>query len=171
MKKEYIKGKTTDEKFISLNRILQYMMPRLGKRTTGIITPSLMFDNIVNVGEDGVVLTKIFPIAGIISEVVVYINDLISKTDILCEIIIEREHIDRRYSFTINKDYTEHTLNIGVVKGDFLTFRVNNVDKFSGISIGTVFNISEKDISNKIFLEDKTDASEIGEAEEINGDS
>ena len=78
-REQYINGRTTDEKFTSVNKTLQHLARRSNK-AVGVYVPPALISAYIEVPSNGVIYKQIFPVAGALANLCCLIEKLPPKT-------------------------------------------------------------------------------------------
>ena len=159
--KDFVKGRTADEKFKSINTTLRHFSRRLSHKVVGLIpaTPVIRF---VVPGEDGVILKMICPANGRITQGCVYIE---SNE----KLILVGLQLKRGSAATSVTEETSHKIktnkplpfgfNVEVRLGDMITLWVDEpevdghrVSRVRGVWLGFLYEISPEGLGSKEFM-------------------
>lgn len=164
MKRDYIKGTTTEDRFRSINRIFQYVFPRLGKKITCAIPPVPILIECGKGDEKGLLCEKLIPISGIITKVFVRIKNL--KGEVQFALVISNELGSNTFKFSTKKSLIIEEVNYAITEGSLLTLYTDSHEAFSNVYLSALINMQLKDVNKELLLEDTKSEEEI--IEEIN---
>ena len=150
--KDYVKGDTDKAKFNSINKTFQSFSRRLGKRIIGVIPPVPIFENIQDIGEDGIIIQRMFPLNGMITRVVMSIERYEGKKTVEFELSAVGAGSAQMKKFNTRKPLIIEHLNLPVDAGDLVTLRVTEPERIKGIHIGAAFDVAHKDMKKDSYL-------------------
>ena len=154
--KQYVKGDNLEEKFESVNKTFNKIIPRMNKKIVGAIPPSQIFASIEKVGENREVFNMLFPCSGTLSKVGLYVEKL-AKGSVEFELVITGVNGIKGKKFYVLRETTLEEVNLDVDGGDLLTLKVDDPEKVGAIHIGATFDLKLKDIKKEnILLNDPT---------------
>ena len=168
--KEFVKGRTADEKFKSINVTLKHFSRRLQKTYIGLVPSAPVFEFIFIPSSDGVVLRRVFPVAGKITKSCVFVANHEGKGPTIFDVLIESSDggLTRTVSssFNVKKAPLLFDLDAPVNGGDRWTLSVRDPGKVRGIWIGFLYEVDYRALGKEGFaieqfenlLEDKEDA-------------
>ena len=159
MKKDYIKGNTTEEKFASINKIFQYVFPRLHKRIISAIPPIPVFIDKENITDESLTIKKIIPISGTVNKVALL---LIGTTKaIKLKVSVENDSGDKSFIFNVGMGVSTLDTNFDINSGDILTVSIDDSSLITDFYASFALNSPLKHIRKEsILLEVPEDASE-----------
>jgi len=155
-----IKGNTPEEKFASIEVILRRMFRRLSSKVIGIVPVSPIFDFAYEPDNEGVVMRRLFPSSGRITQGAIAFDSKGSKP-VKLSISIDNDLKMRSLtsSYPIKKIATTLDLDFEILAGDKITIKVepDEVDKekgekIKGVWIGFAFEANLKSLTKKDFL-------------------
>ena len=153
--KEFVKGKTVDEKFKSINATLKHFSRRLMSVVVGVVPSSPVYDFIFIPESDGVVLRTIFPVAGKIVKSCIFVANREGKgpTVFVATIDSAAESVSRR--FEVKKAPLIFDLDAPIGAGDRLTLRVEEPEKVRGIWFAFLYEAELRSMTKKTFMIDQ----------------
>lgn len=151
MTKDFVKGKTTEDKFKSINTTLKHFSRRLQKFIVGIVPSAPVFDSVMVPAADGVITRSIFPTEGRITKGVMFASE---GSNIVLIATMENTDSSASKSFKLRKGVPlGASLDIKVNAGDRLTFSVSPESKeVRGIWIGILYEPSIRDLGKTNFM-------------------
>lgn len=151
MIKDFVKGKTVEEKFKSINTTLKHFSRRLQKFIIGVIPSAPVFDFVMAPASDGVVMRRIFPAEGRITKGVVFVAE---GKKISLVATMENVGSSASKGFQLRKGIPlAMDLDIKVNIGDRLTFSVSpESEDVRGIWIGFLYEPSVRDLGKTKFM-------------------
>ena len=170
--KEFVKGKTADEKFKSINTTLKHFSRRLGKTVVGLVPSSPVFEFIFVPASDGVILRRIFPVPGRITKSCIFVANREGKGPTVFNVLIESGDRATVDSFEVGKKPLLFNLDASVRGGDRWTLSVREPEKIRGIWVGFLYEVDYRSLGSEKFaieqfeglLEEVSDASEDQES-------
>ena len=156
MRKELeIKGNTNEEKIASIKMILRRMTRKLSSKVIGVLPVSPVFDFAYEPDPDGVVMRRLFPVTGKITQAAIAFDSK-GKKPISLTISVENDLAMRSFSssYAIKKMATTLSLNFEILAGDKVTIKakVEEGEEVKGIWIGFAFEANLKSLTKKDFL-------------------
>lgn len=159
MKRELvIKGRTSDEKFNSIEAILRRMGRRLSTKVIGLVPVSPIYDFVYVPDPNGVVLRKLIPAPGVITRACFFIEEKGVKTLSACikldNGIYNRHHM---VEYTIKNRTMAVKPDLEVLEGDRVTITVNTenaeeASKLKGIWVALLYEINYTCLNSREFL-------------------
>jgi hypothetical protein len=162
MKRDYVKGNNIGDQIKSINRLFQYVFPRLGKKMTCIIPPIPIFAECNKVDEKGFMFRKILPIDGIITEVFMHI-DWNGKNEGSFAIVISDSNGSNTFKFTTKKSDHVEVVNYAITKGSLLTMYTDTPDAFSNVYLSALITTNIRNVSKEEILLEERNAEEIAQ--------
>lgn len=155
--RDFVKGRTADEKFKSINVTLRHFSRRLSHKIVGLIpaTPVIKF---VVPDEDGVVLKMICPANGRITQGCVYIESVDKQASL---------RIQLRRGNRAEEDLHDLKTNVSlpfrfdteVRIGDMITLLVDEpvidglrVSRVKGVWLGFLYEVSPEGLGSEVFV-------------------
>ena len=171
--KDFVKGRTADEKFKSINTTLRHFSRRLSHKIVGLI-PAAPVIRFVVPGEDGVILKMICPANGRITQGCVYIES--DEKSILVGLQLKRG--DTRAGGTETASHSIKTnrplpfgFNVEVRLGDMITLWIDElevdglrVSRVRSVWLGFLYEISPEGLGSKDFVLDQLEKMEEEDA-------
>jgi len=169
--RDFVKGKTAEEKFKSINVTLRHFSRRLGRTVIGLVPSAPVFEFVFVPESDGVVLKRIFPVRGKITRSCIFVANHEGKGKTVFDVLVESGNKTVGDSFEVGKEPMLFNLDTPVNGGDRWTLSVRDPEKISGIWIGFLYEVDYRALGKEEFaieqfaglLEDKEDASESEE--------
>jgi len=170
--KEFVKGRTADEKFKSINATLKHFSRRLQKTFIGLVPSAPVFEFIFVPQSDGVILRRVFPVAGKITKSCIFVANHEGKGPTVFDVLIESDTGGLRRtvgnSFSVKKTPLLFDLDAPINGGDRWTLSVREPGKVSGIWVGFLYEVDYRALGKEDFaieqfenlLEDKEDATD-----------
>ena len=155
MSKVTIKGDTVDQKFHSIERILQSFQRRLSKTLVGMIPPIPVFGGREVIGSDGVVFRVVLPAKGTITKAYLTIKDYKIAKEVTFNFTLARKAHGSFSEFSTRLHYASHDPNIQVEAGDFLTLTVKPPENVENVWVSFLYEIGLKDLKIEKFLIDE----------------
>lgn len=152
--RDFVKGKTADEKFKSINITLRHFSRRLSRKIVGLIpaTPVIKY---VTPGEDGVILNMICPADGRLTQGCIYI-----ESDE--KLILVRLQLRQKVAATDRVETTSHNMktnmslsfkfDVGVRQGDMVTVWIENPEKVRNVWLAFLYEISPEGLGKIDFV-------------------
>lgn len=138
--KDFVKGRTADEKFKSINSTLKHFSRRLGTKIVGLV-PTTPIIRYVVPGDDGVLLNMICPADGKITQGCVYIESEEKQVTLGLQI--------KRGNRTWGDEYSLRTsvsmpfrFDLDVMLGDMITLWINESTRVENVWLGFMYEIS-----------------------------
>lgn len=166
--KDFVKGRTLEEKFASINMTFKHFSRRLGKTIVGLVPSAPVFEFIFIPESDGTVLKRIFPVRGKITRSCIFVASREGKGPTIFDVLMESGNRTIGDSFEVGKEPKTFNLDTPVGAGDRWTLSVREPGKVRGIWIGFLYEVDYRALAREEFaieqfenlLEDKEDASE-----------
>jgi len=168
--KDFVKGRTTEEKFKSINTTLKHFSRRLGKTVVGLVPSAPVFEFVFIPSSDGVVLQRIFPVGGRITKSCVYVANREGKGPTVFDVRLDFAEgmSSALHSFEVGREPLLFDLDTSIHGGDRWTLSVREPEKIRGIWIGFLYEVDYRSLAREEFaieqfenlLEDNEDASE-----------
>lgn len=149
--KEFVKGRTTDEKFKSINATLKHFSRRLQRVFIGLVPSSPVFKFVYVPESSGVALRVIFPAPGRISRTCIFVTSREGKGPVVFDVEIasgERKLVE---SFEVKKSPLLFNPNTPVRGGDRWTLSVREPDRVKGIWIGFLYEVDYRALGKETF--------------------
>ena len=166
--KEFVKGRTTDEKFKSINATLKHFSRRLQKVFIGMVPSSPVFKFVYVPESSGIVLRVVFPAPGRISRTCIFVTSREGRGSTTFDVEVDGGDIKTINSFEVKKGPLLFGPNTPVNGGDRWTLSVREPDKVRGIWVGFLYEVDYRALGKEKFpieqleglLEEVDDASE-----------
>lgn len=159
MKPIMIRGKTTDQKFKHLERILQRFSRRLHQTVIGLIPASPVFGYCEKSVEDSNVLRAIFPADGVITQAAMRADKCAKGARVYAHLTSDNEGLER--TFPLKARATVQEINLPIKAGDSLEVWVEDVEDEEGsfgVMVGFLYQVGMKDLASTKFLIDQFEA-------------
>jgi len=166
--KEFVRGKTTDEKFKSINAALKHFSRRLQKVFVGLVPSSPVFKFVYVPESSGVVLRVVFPMSGRISRTCIFVASRDGRGPTMFDVEIASGERRVTESFEVKKSPLLFDPDTPVNGGDRWILSVRDPDKVRGIWVGFLYEVDYRALGKETFpieqlenlLEEVEDASE-----------
>lgn len=152
MKREFVSGNNSEEKFNSINRTLKHFYPRLHKKIIGIIPPSPMFTYVPKAFEDGTIARFVLPARGKITKIAMAVMQYHGKNGASFECGTVTKGTEMAYKFTTKKPIEIVDLDKDVEAGDIVYLSITDPGLAEGISVGMLYEIERAESKIKHFL-------------------
>ena len=153
--KDFVKGRTADEKFKSINATLRHFSRRLETTVVGLVPSAPVFEFIFIPSSDGVVLRRVFPVAGRITKSCIFVAGHEGKGPTVFDALIEsNDKTSRRTvgsSFEVGMEPLLFDLDAPVKGGDMWTLSVREPEKIRGIWIGFLYEVDYRALGKEEF--------------------
>jgi len=153
--KEFVRGKTVDEKFEHINATLKHFSKRLRSVVVGVIPASPVYDFVFVPESDGVVLRSIFPVAGRIIKSAIFVGSHDGKGSTVVTATIENNEESRSTKLEVKKVPLIFDLDQTVKAGDRLTLTVDEPEKVRGIWYAFLYEAELRSMTRKTFMVDE----------------
>jgi len=156
MKKQFVKGRTVDEKLKSIDSQFNWFSKRLGKYVVGILPPIPIFEFVDSVPDDGVILRRMFPSDGAIPKGVMYVDEFTDKKQSLTVTV----RVDGMLGGSDAKFETKQKMlivepNLPIKAGDRLTVSVEPPELAHGIWLSFLYEVPFKSTVKERYLLDE----------------
>lgn len=156
MDKAFVKGRSVDEKFNSIDIVLKHFSRRLGHKVVGLVPAAPVFDFVYTPDTYGVILRRIFPAKGVITKACVYIAHYEGRGSTVIEIEIVRDGKSIIEEFEVRSGRSLLLdLNLIVEPGDLFLLSAREWEKVKGIWIGFLYEIDIGGLGRKEFVFDQ----------------
>ena len=153
--KEFVKGRTADEKFKSINATLKHFSRRMQKTFIGLIPSAPVFEFVFVPSSDGVVLRRVFPVGGKITKSCIFVANHEGKGPTVFDVLIESsDGVSTRTvanTFSVQKTPLLFDLDAPVNGGDRWTLSVREPEKIRGIWIGFLYEVDYRSLGKEEF--------------------
>ena len=153
--KEFVKGKTVDEKFNSINATLKHFSRRLMSVVVGVVPSSPVYNFVFLPNPDGVVLRTIFPVAGKIVKSVIFVANKETKGPAVFIATIDNENGSINRRFEVKAKPLIFDLDTPIAAGDRLTLRVEEPESVKGIWYAFLYEAELRSMTKKTFVIDQ----------------
>lgn len=155
MKKELtIQGRTTDEKFASVEAALRRMSRKMTNKVIGILPVSPVFEFAYAPDPDGIIMRRLFPVSGTVTKAGIAFEEK-GKKEVRLTFNVENKISLRSFSSThlLKRSAETIKLDFKVLAGDMITVKVEALEGevVSGIWIGMVFEINIGELNKKSY--------------------
>lgn len=150
MKFRHIKGRTIDQKLLSIDGALHWILPRVRKRVIGAIPPIPIDEFVEEPDENGIILRKFFVLKGIIKNGLMRVGELPKQAPTLT-ITIETDmggsHVDVPL-----KQVMSVSPNLPVEPGHRMTISVSPAEDVKNIWLGFLLEpiLSEMSVQKQL---------------------
>ena len=153
--KEFVKGRTADEKFKSINATLKHFSRRMQKTFVGLVPSAPVFEFVFIPSSDGVVLRRVFPVGGKITKSCIFVANHEGKGPTVFDVLIESsDGVSTRTianTFDVKKAPLLFDLDAPVNGGDRWTLSVREPEKVRGIWIGFLYEVDYRALGKEEF--------------------
>ena len=153
--KDFVKGKTVDEKFKSINATLKHFSRRLMSVVVGVVPSSPVYDFVFLPESDGVVLRTIFPVAGKIVKSCIFVANKETKGPAVFVATIDSEEGSISRRFEVKSKPLVFDLDAPIGAGDRLTLRVEEPESVRGIWYAFLYEAELRSMTKKTFVIDQ----------------
>ena len=153
--KDFVKGKTVEDKFRSINATLKHFSRRLKSVVVGVVPSSPVYDFVFVPDSDGVITRKIFPASGKIIKSCLYVASRDGKGPTIFTATIDGDAGSMTRRFEVKKIPLIFDLDAPVGAGDRLTLRVEEPEKVRGIWFGFLYEVELRSMTKKTFMIDQ----------------
>lgn len=153
--KEFVRGKTVDEKFERINATLKHFSKRLRSVVVGVIPASPVYDFVFVPESDGIVLRCIFPVAGRIIKSCIFVGNREGKGPTIFTATIENNEDSHSMKLEVKKLPLIFDLDQSVKAGDRLTLTVDEPEKVRGIWYAFLYEAELRSMTQKTFMIDQ----------------
>ena len=144
---QFIRGKTHEEKFRSIEKTLASYSKRLSTKVIGLIPPIPIFKDIDSPSEDGTVVRAIFPLSGVISRTCMLVEYKDDKS-VTFSLTSQGPKAGNSITFeTKKKLIVEDDVNLNVGVGDVLVLKVDEPERVGRVLVGILFEVSTMDMN------------------------
>ena len=149
--KDFVKGDTTEAKFKSINTTLKHFARRLGRTVVGLVPSAPVFEFVFIPAGDGVVLRRIFPVAGKITKSCIYVANHEGKGPTVFDVLMESKGRTVGSSFEVKSEPLLFNLDTPVQGGDRWTLSVQEPGKVRGIWVGFLYEVDYRSLGKENF--------------------
>jgi len=153
--KEFVKGKTVDEKFNSINATLKHFSRRLMSVVVGVVPSSPVYDFVFVPSSDGVILRTIFPVAGKIVKSAIFVANKETKGPTVFVATFDNESGSISRKFEVKNKPLIFDLDAPIAAGDRLTLRVEEPESVRGIWYAFLYEAELRSMTKKTFVIDQ----------------
>ena len=153
--KEFVKGKTVDAKFKSINATLKHFSRRLMSVVVGVVPSSPVYNFVFIPDSDGVILRTIFPVAGKIVKSVIFVANKETKGPAVFVATIDNESGSINRRFEVKAKPLIFDLDTPIEAGDRLTLRVEEPESVKGIWYAFLYEAELRSMTKKTFVIDQ----------------
>jgi hypothetical protein len=140
MERKLIRGKTTEQKLDSIDKILQSFQRRLGNKVVGIIPPVPILHSTRTVPEDGLVFAAIIPLNGIVTTLCFSLIMAKRKTETFDITLTRPDGSTHTKGVVCRKPVEVFQPGINVSVGDVVRIMAFNPADISDILIGALIH-------------------------------
>jgi len=148
MEKDFVKGKTVDAKFKSVNKTLKHFSRRLHKTIIGVLPSSPIAQTIVSADASGAVFKALLPLKGAVEFACIYLNTPSEKSQI--EVIFEDDHSKVIKNFQMSSHILLMDLDHRIERPTKLIITMDDFEAL-GIWTAVVYNIDYKFLDKNLF--------------------
>lgn len=153
--KEFVKGKTVEEKFNSINATLKHFSRRLMSVVVGVVPSSPVYNFVFVPASDGVILRTIFPVAGKIVKSAIFVANKETKGPTRFVATIDGEDESTSRTFEVKAKPLIFDLDTPIGAGDRLTLRVEDPESVRGIWYAFLYEAELRSMTKKTFVIDQ----------------
>ena len=153
--KDFVKGKTVDEKFKSINATLKHFSRRLMSVVVGVVPSSPVYNFVFIPASDGIILRTIFPVAGKIVKSAIFVGNKETKGPAVFVATIDNESGSVNRRFEVKAKPLIFDLDTPIAAGDRLTLRVEEPESVSGIWYAFLYEAELRSMTKKTFAIDQ----------------
>jgi hypothetical protein len=154
VKMKFVSGESVEDRFHSVDRVLQHFSKRLHKTVVGVIPPTLTYNYVDTVPEDGIILRAILP-AGRLVLGFMFVEEYEGKDAVNFIAKLEGPKSSQSKVFETRKRLVTIEPDMEVSLGDRLTFQVVERERVRKIWIGFLFHVQERYQIHETFMIDK----------------
>lgn len=140
MPRTYIRGKTEEERWNSLDRTLKSFEGRLGKKVMGIIPPVVICNSAKAPSEDGTILKSLMPLNGTLITVCFAIGKYENKKATFEVEISRRDGTSESKQFETQRKLEVVEISIPITIGDIITAKQIGGFSVTDIMIGMLIH-------------------------------
>ncbi|SRR5712691_10472483 len=151
MDRPLIQGKTLEEKFISLEKILQSFQRRLGTKVMGIIPPVPIFYSQKFPSESGIIFSALIPLSGDIPKAFIRVGNFLAKDPTLT-VTVATDVASSSAKVILKDAVTTYDLSWKISAGSIIEASIFPVNAVEDIFVAMLINPFLADTQIKSFL-------------------
>lgn len=152
MKRNFVRGNTTAEKFTCIEKVLQKFSRRLHKTILGVVPPAPISSYTEDVGEDGLITRFMFPGAGKVTKGCMFVEEYVDKKTVEFFVQVLGASGGRSFKFSTRKALTIIEPNLDVDVGDRLVITTEVPARAKRIWVGFLYEFAVGDMYKQPLL-------------------